>query len=130
MLGVCNFTTGSCIHFNIAKVEEPGNTTEWIVETPDSYGDPYPLANYGMAGLRNSCWAPTTTLVVTQGGVVTPVGSGGGSGTVNCQPITTGNSMVAIELEQVYSNGWRSQSLPGPISTNGMDFDATYYHFQ
>ncbi|MBS0583068.1 MAG: hypothetical protein JSS42_08200 [Proteobacteria bacterium] len=68
MLGVCNFTTGSCIHFNIAKVEEPGNTTEWIVETPDSYGDPYPLANYGMAGLRNSCWAPTTTLVVTHSG--------------------------------------------------------------
>lgn len=129
-MGVCNFTTGWCVHYNRGDevtgwVVQPGNTTEWVVEAPADFDlDILTLAKYGTVGMRNSCWAATTNLVVTPGGIPTPVGQGGG--TVNCQPITSGNSPTQLLLEQHIWNGWWARSTPGPINSNGMDFDTTY----
>lgn len=126
VMGVCNYTTGWCVHYNKSNVAEPGNTTEWIVEAPaDQNLDPYALAKYGTVAMRNSCWAASTNLAVTTGGTPYPVGQGGGS--VNCQPITAGRSPTQLLLQQNIWNGWRVLSTPGSINSNGMDFDTTYY---
>jgi hypothetical protein len=130
VMGVCNYTTGWCVHYNQGSatsgwVAAPGNTTEWVIEAPaDDDLDVLALAKYGTVGMRNSCWAATTNLVVTAGGTPAPVGQGGG--TVNCQPITSGNSPTQLLLEQQIWNGWRARSTPGSISSNGLNFDTTY----
>ncbi len=126
MLGVCNFTTGWCVHFNTDSVREPGNTTEWVVEAPSNWNGVLPLAKYGTAEMRNSCWAATTNLVVTPGGVVTSVGGGSG-GAVDCKPITAGRSVTSLDLQQRVLSSPQVLSSPGPISFGGMGFNV-YYH--
>ncbi|MFT3792622.1 MAG: G1 family endopeptidase [Rudaea sp.] len=110
-MGVCNFTSSTCVHFDVPGTPAPGNSTEWIAEAPSSSSGVLPLANFHVVGFRNSCW---TTALYT-------------GGTVTCYPLTSGSSLSAIDLEQNVLSGLQILASPGAISTNGEDFDVTYY---
>lgn len=108
--GVCNFTNGGCVHFNIPGTPAPGNTVEWIVEAPSSFNGPLPIADFTTVFLRNACWAASA-----------PIPSG------VCQPITAGQTLTAIDLQQNVLSGPQILSSPGAIGFNGTGFDVTYY---
>jgi hypothetical protein len=124
VLGVCNWTTNTCINFNVLGVSEPSNTTEWIVEAPSIDNIIQPLANFKPhVDFLNGCWAATTALSAgrpSKSDIATalePSTNDEMPGPIICKNIVAGGS----SLTRLYMQ----PSYPGYVLTNPTVADTT-----
>lgn len=112
-LGICNFTSGGCVQFQVTSTPQPGTTVEWIAEAPsDSYFHVLPLADFDSVAFHNACWASTYTPGFP----------------IDCHPIATPGLSVPqpIALSQYIFNRYQTVANPQGLSNDGLSFFDMY----
>jgi hypothetical protein len=135
VLGVCNWTTNTCISFNVLNVNEPSNTTEWIVEAPSIDNVIQPLADFKPhVDFFNGCWVatiPRSTASTSESDIVTATSANEEMlGSITCKSIVAGGSSLTRLYMQPSHLGYMLTNKiiadATAIKSNGSDFQVIY----
>jgi len=115
-LGVCDFTAGGCVSFQIGDPDngpftpQPGDSTEWIVEAPAGFGYSYlPLVDFYQVSFSAAVWTADYEGPESQ-----------------ASTINDGVSPTPIWLWQTIFGSNQYLAVPSPLGGDGASFTDHY----